>query len=193
MQLTALPAQASWRHRGLQCGYEVMFPTTLPSGIQLRGSTTAVESGSAWSVAYRIEADRRWQTRRVDASNSTMRGERRVSIHRAADGHWEVDGHPRADLDGCVDVDFESSSATNTLPVHRIRFAPGEPVQVPAAFVRAEDLRIERMEQEYTLTSADDAPLAFHYESSTFGVACELTFDTSGLLLLYPGLALRDR
>ena len=192
MQLTALPAQASWRHRGPQSGYEVLFPTALPSGIHLRGITTAVESGSAWSVAYQIEADRHGQTRQVEASNSTMSGERRVSIHRSAAGHWEVDGHPRPDLDGCVDVDFESSSATNTLPVHRIPFAPGERVQVPAAFVRAEDLRVERVEQEYTLTSAPDAPLAFHYESSTFDVACRLTFDTAGLLLLYPGLALRD-
>lgn len=36
-------------------------------------------------------------------------------------GGWR----PGPRLDGCFDVDLESSSMTNTLPVHRLGLAPG--------------------------------------------------------------------
>jgi hypothetical protein len=39
----------------------------------------------------------------------------------------------------------------------------------------------------------DDRGHVFHYESATFDFECELTFDASGLVLDYPGIAIRDR
>jgi hypothetical protein len=33
----------------------------------------------------------------------------------------------------------------------------------------------------------------FHYESSTFGFACDLDVDSDGLIVDYPGIARRDR
>jgi hypothetical protein len=36
-----------------------------------------------------------------------------------------VDGRAAAHLDGCLDVDLESSALTNTLPVHRLGWPRG--------------------------------------------------------------------
>jgi hypothetical protein len=191
MQLKDLPRLASWQHTDVRAGYEVLFSDAGGAGFRLRGATTAVEAGAGWSVAYRVDLDRRWNTKRVEAITTTVTGERRVSLSRA-NGRWRVDGRDRPDLDGCIDVDFESSSVTNTIPVHRVRFAPGEPVSVPAAFVRAGDLRVHRMEQRYTLTGATAEDLTFDYESTTFDFACQLRFDVAGLILDYPGIAVRD-
>jgi hypothetical protein len=145
-----------------------------------------------WSVSYRILLAEDWSTRSVTATSSTADGDRRVVLARGADGGWSVNGLPRPDLHGCVDADLESSAVTNTLPVHRMEFEQGTPVPVPTAFVRADDLRVERLDQTYTLLDAGHDGLLFHYESPTFAFECDLTFDGTGLILTYPGIATRD-
>jgi uncharacterized protein len=190
MRLDAPPPSASWRHDGVRAGFEVVFIGA--ADFRLRGHTSAREASSLWSVSYRIDLADDWSTRRVEATSSTPGGERRTALLRMPDDRWTVDGLPRPDLNGCVDVDFESSSVTNTLPVHRIEFRQGETVQVPAAFVRAEDLGVERINQTYTLTSRSRHELRFRYTSETFGFECELTYDAAGLILTYPGIATRD-
>jgi hypothetical protein len=94
MEATDLPRLAAWRHRAVRAGYEVLFTDAGPGGYRLRGATTAVESGAGWSVTYRIELDRQWRTRRVDAVATTSAGERHVSL-RAVPGRWLVDGRRR--------------------------------------------------------------------------------------------------
>lgn len=64
---------------------------------------------------------------------------------------FEIDGVVRPDLDGCLDVDFESSAVANTLPIHRLPFVVGATYDVPAAFVQADDLGVIRLEQRHTL------------------------------------------
>lgn len=109
------------------------------------------------------------------------------------DGRWTVNGTERPDLDGCADVDFESSVVTNTLAVHRIDLASTTPVRVPAAFVRADDLRVERLEQTYLCTSRTEDRIVFDYTSATFDLAFELVFDASGLVTDYPGIGARHQ
>ncbi|MEU4191195.1 putative glycolipid-binding domain-containing protein [Kribbella sp. NPDC026611] len=192
MDLGDLPADASWRHVGVRTGYEVLFVDRVGDGVRLRGSTAAREGDASWYVGFEVEVDARWQTRRVRAVNATAAGNGEVVLERDPRGRWTVDGVPRPELDGCADVDFESSAVTNTLPVHRLPFTVGETVAASAAFVRADDLSVERLEQRYTLLKMDDDGPVFHYESPTFDFECELRFDPSGLVRTYPGIAVRD-
>ncbi|MFC6159893.1 putative glycolipid-binding domain-containing protein [Kribbella jiaozuonensis] len=188
MQLKSMPRAASWTHVDVRVGFEVLFV----DGHRLRGRTSAREGESTWYVGYEIDVDDEWQTRTVRATNSTATGEREVVLERSTSG-WIVGGVARPDLDGCDDVDFESSAVTNTLPIHRQPFVLGETFEVPAAFVQADDLSVIRLEQRYTLLRSDEDRHVFHYESSTFDFVCELVYDASGLVLDYPGIAVRDR
>jgi hypothetical protein len=192
MKLTTLPGGASWNHTGARSGFEVVFFTVLSAGHHLSGHTTAHESSALWSVGYDVSVDRSWTTVAVQASSLTNTGRSEVTLARDDAGRWTVNGEPRPELDGCVDVDFESSAVTNTLPVHRLDFIEGLGVDVPAAFVRAEDLRVERLEQRYTLIDAGPDLMVFLYESPTFEFTCDLRYDSSGLVLEYPGIAIRD-
>lgn len=80
---------------------------------------------------------------------------------------------------------------TNALPLHRLDLTVGRGVDVPAVFFRADDLRVERLEQRYTLAEATPDRLLFHYESATFGFACDLLYDSGGIVVEYPGIATR--
>ena len=156
----------------------------------MSGQTTAKEN-SMWSVGYEIEVDTGWRAKAVRAHNVTCAGRKELRLERSRSG-GTVNGRHRPELSDCKDVDFESSAVTNTVPIHRIEFVVGVPVDVPAVFVRAEDLRVERLEQQYTLTEVTGEGLAFHYSSSTFEFNCELQFDAAGLIVDYPGIAARD-
>jgi hypothetical protein len=189
MELRPLPAASSWTHAGARVGFEVLFA----EAGRLRGRTSAREGTSTWYVGYEIAVGADWTTRSVIAANSTITGDHEVVLTRSPDDRWSVNGVLRPELDGCRDVDFESSAVTNTLPVHRLPFDPGMTVDVPAAFVHAADLTVTRLEQRYTLLRSDEHRHVFHYESATFDFECQLTFDAAGLVLDYPGIAARDR
>jgi hypothetical protein len=172
-----LPAQAAWRHLDARTGTEVLL---CAPGL-LRGHCTAVEDGVPWSVGYTVEVNPAWRT--VRATVTSLTGS---TVLELVDGSWRVDGVDRPDLVGCLDVDLESSAATNTLPVHRLELPDGVEVRAPAAYVRA-DLRVERLEQTYRRTG----PTTFAYASPAFGFAATLAYDEAGLVLDYPGIATR--
>lgn len=195
--LAPLPRFAGFVHTGVRAGYETVWfrdrsQGASGAGVVLEGGAAAVEDDAAWSVQYRIHVDDRWRTTAVDAVSITDAGSHRVraEVH---EGRWWVDGARRRDLDGCVDVDLEASLATNTLALHRLDLSSPTAVDVPAAFVRADDLRVERLEQRYRCTARDHELIAVAYDSSTFGVALTLTFDGAGLVVDYPGLGHRHR
>jgi len=192
MRLTKLPAEASWTHTGARAGFEVAFFTELSVGHRLTGHTTARESSALWSVGYDVTVDDSWKTVEVHASNLVDAKEGELALTRDSAGRWTVNGELRPELDGCLDVDFESSAVTNTLPLHHLDFIEGVGVDVPAAFVRADDLRVERLEQRYTLIEARAEQILFHYESSTFDFSCDLRYDSAGFLVEYPGIATRE-
>ena len=93
---------------------------------------------------------------------------------------------PAPHLDGLVDVDLEASACTNTLPVHRLLMPVGELVVASAVYVQASDLTVRRLDQTYR--RLDDH--RFDYASEG-GFHAELTYDASGLVLDYPGIASR--
>ncbi|PSL37326.1 hypothetical protein CLV49_0933 [Labedella gwakjiensis] len=192
MRLTPPPDGASWTHVGARAGFEVAFFDDVRDGHRLTGHTTANESLARWSVGYDVTVDHSWTTVSAHASTLTAQGRRELTLTRSPEGRWDADGEPRPDLDGCLDVDFESSAVTNTLPLHRLEFVEGVGIDVPAAFVRADDLRVERLEQRYTLLDNSPDSLLFHYESSTFAFSCELRYDRAGLVVEYPGIAIRQ-
>jgi uncharacterized protein len=67
----------------------------------------------------------------------------------------------------------------------------GQSVEAPAAYVRALDLRVERLEQTYMRLDDDGDRQRYQYRSPAFGFEAQLVYDASGLVLDYPGVASR--
>ena len=192
MAFGQLPAFAAWRHRGSRDGFEVVFLGTDPRGRRLEGHSTGVEAGQAWATEYSITVDADWVTRRGRVRAQSAGGSREVLLERSGPGEWLVDGAPAPHLDGCVDVDLESSVVTNALPVHRLRLEVGDDADVPAAYVRAFDLRVERLDQRYLRLDDEDGQQRYAYAAPRFDYTGTLAYDSSGLLLDYPGIAVRS-
>ena len=185
------PPAATWLHREARTGFEVVYFTDSRDGHRVVGYTTADEDDHAWMVGYEIDVTADWVTRSARITNRTVSGARTTVLEADDDGHWLVDGSTAPHLDGCLDVDLESSAMTNAFPVHRMALSVGESSTAPAAYVRALDLSVGRLEQTYARLPDGGTRQRYDYESPGFDFACELTYDESGLVLTYPGIAVR--
>lgn len=191
MGFAEFPTEAAWRHREAREGFETAWFRCHADGCRIEGATTAVEDGRSWTVTYRIAVDREGRTRRAEVDSRSAAGVRRVVLEADARGGWRVDGQAAPDLDGCLDVDLEASALTNALPVRRLGLAVGDRADAPAAYVRAEDATVARLEQTYRRLPDEPSGPTYDYEAPLFDFACQLAYDHSGLTLDYPGIAVR--
>ena len=178
-----LPAFAAWRFVDAVDGFEVVYAR--PG--RLRGHTSAVEDGQAYAVRYEVALDDRWRTREARVASDTVTGPRETVLISDGEGHWTVDGEPAPQLDGLIDVDLEASACTNTLPIHRLALPDGEAVPASAVYVRALDLSVTRLEQTYRRTGNR----TFDYSADGGAFRAVLEYDDAGLIVDYPGIAVR--
>jgi hypothetical protein len=183
---------AAWRHRDAADGFEVLFVAAGPDGgRRLTGHVAAVEDGVARAVDYEIAVDAAWRTRGARIRTRTPRGTTDITVEGDGEGRWRVDGAPAPALDGCLDVDLEASACTNAFPVRRLGLPVGGAAEAPAAYVRAPDLRVQRLEQRYQRLDDDGDRHRYAYASPAFGFEAVLSFDVLGFVVDYPGIAVR--
>ena len=125
MSFRKLPGTAAWRHGDGREGFEVVSITVSDASYRLDGHTAAVEAGQAWVVRYVISLDEEWITKGARVWGWSSTGHRERWVESDGSGRWHVNGTPAPEYDGCIDVDLESSSVTNTIPVHRLDLAVG--------------------------------------------------------------------
>jgi uncharacterized protein len=191
MDFARLPATAAWQHREARTGFEVAYFQPAGEGCRIEGQTAAIEDGRTWAVGYTIDLDGTGATRSARIRSRSAVGSSSALLEADGAGRWLLDGVPVPHLDGCLDVDLESSAMTNALPVRRMCLAPGASAAAPAAYVRAVGLAVERLEQTYRRASDEAARQRYDYAAPAFDFTCSLSYDESGLVLDYPGIAVR--
>ncbi|MEU8132975.1 putative glycolipid-binding domain-containing protein [Streptodolium elevatio] len=194
MGFAEFPGDAGWRHVDARDGFEAAwFRGESGGGRRIDGTAVAVEDGLSWAVRYRILLGPTGRTLRAEVESRSVGGRLTVVLEADGEGSWLVDGAAAPELDGCLDVDLEASALTNAFPVRRLGLAVGERASAPAAYVRAADATVGRLEQTYLRVEDEAAGPAYDYEAPAFDFACRLRYDASGLALDYPGIAVRVR
>jgi hypothetical protein len=191
LAVVELPAAAAARHLGLREGFETLFVRRDGESTRLEGHVAAVADERAWALRYLIRLDGRGVTREAEVAVASEAGDRSVTILGDGSGQWSVDGRPRPELDGCLDVDLEASAFTNAFPIRRLGLDEGEEAEAPAAWVRAPHLAVERLEQRYRRVASPADRLSFDYAAPELAFGARLSCDPGGLTLEYEGLATR--
>jgi hypothetical protein len=140
-------------------------------GTQFDGTAVLPIGEEPGHIEWAAHTDAGGRTQSAHADITTAAGTRRLELAAGAERRWRVDGAPVGALDGCDDVDFGWTPATNTLPIRRLGLAPGASATIRAAWVRFPELDVVLSEQMYTRL-ADDR---WRYASGSF--EAELTVD----------------
>jgi len=112
MSFRAPPKAAAWQHQDARTGFEVACFQSLDDGYRIDGYTTAIEDGQTWAVNYTITLGATWTTRGAQITGRSASGSRQILLEADGAGRWLVDGEVASYLNGCLDVDLESSAMT---------------------------------------------------------------------------------
>lgn len=180
-----LPHESRMRWRRLDVpGREEARIQQTAEGWRLSGELEVDETEVHAQLAYVIDCDRSWRTRRATVTGSAA--ERAVRFVLAADGngHWKLDGAPLPAVDGALDVDLGFTPATNLLQLRRIALREGEGKDVPVAWLNVGDGTLSLLRQRYERRTAR----TYWYEAPRFEYAAMLDVDDTGFPKRYPDL-----
>ena len=168
------------------------------SGLKAEGTSVTVGYATAWS----LDATDAWCTLTVDISAHGAGWMRSLALTRDQNNHWAAvtqmqgdAGLPPAGLaepgsiDGALDCDIGLCPVTNTMPIRRLRLLTGNVPETPLvmAWIEIPSLRVIRSDQVY----ASSTPGLVRYRGAGGDDQVELTVDSDGIVIGYPGLATR--
>lgn len=182
---------AAWRRLDVADGLGLGLLLEEVASFRVEGRETIVDGSTAWSIAFGIELDRRWLTRRATLDLLSASG----ALHRAlatdGEGHWLVDGKARPDLDGCLDMDVVSTPLTNTFPIRRLGLSATESREIDVAWVDVPSLEVSRERQRYTRLAPLEGVDRWGFVALGSGGHYLLTVDAEGLVIDYERFARR--
>src|SRR5262245_19925998 len=153
--------------------------TLRDGGLSMVGTVLGAEAGAPVRIEYRVFADATGVTTAAHVRDLRGFETRTIALERDAKGNWTVDGNTVRALKGCTDVDLGCSPSTNTLPIRRLRLAPGKSATIKAAWITFPELAVVKASQTYTRIDE----FTWRYASGTF--ESELTVDDDGIVAAY--------
>jgi uncharacterized protein len=159
------------------------------------------EGTEAYSAAYALATDEAGVVQRLTVRTIRALGEQSVSLTRSEEGIWLVDrvgpgaATVRTNFGGALDVDLAFSPLFNALPVrrlglHRAAAQYNSSIQHELAVVSVSlpGLEVGCVRQTYRTVAVGETTVV-GFATDVF--LAELTVDTDGMVLDYPGLAVR--
>jgi hypothetical protein len=155
----------------------------IDGGWLLRGAAAFEHEDGAAAVAYQVEVDARWRTKRGIVSGFLGAQTVQVEILRD-DAGWRLNGAAVEGLDHLVDLDFGFTPATNVLQLSRIALKPGQSAEVPVAWFDLDRASLVELPQSYERCSET----SYWYEALTVPYRALLEIAPNGFVQSYPGL-----
>lgn len=172
----------SIRWRSLQHGgLEQLVVNSWDNVIVARSTVVGHAGKTPFGLFYQVNLDGDWQTQllQVQRTDGII-----ITLSTDGAGNWSDSHGDRPDLAGCIDIDFEVTPFTNTLPIRRAPLAIGESRRFRMAYVPADTL--EPFPDEQVYTRLDDTRYRFEEADGSF--TAELDVDADGFVIHYPPL-----
>jgi uncharacterized protein len=167
-------------------GMEYLSLREVEDGFGIDSVVIAVQPEGAFRLDYRIQCDLGFAVRDVQLTLSNSQ-----SLHLSSDGHgnwFDENRRLLPDLKGCIDVDILSTPFTNTLPIKRLAWTPGQTETLYMVYFTIPDMTIHADEQRYTCVERTPEGGVFRFEQVATSFTVLLPVDADGLVLDYPGL-----
>jgi hypothetical protein len=151
---------------------------------QLGGTAVFTHEGHPTRLEYQIVCDAGWRTLHARITGWFGGEPVRVELLYDSRQRWIINGQESPAVAGCLDLDFDFSPATNTIPIRRLALAPGARADVKAAWLRFPGFTLEPLLHSFRRTGER----SYHYEAHGGGFASDLEVSDAGFVLRYPPL-----
>ncbi|CAD5248378.1 Transcriptional regulator [Bosea sp. 62] len=162
-------------------GLEHLTLRAQADGFRADAALVGEREGRRFGASYRIDCAADFTVRSFEIATTDGRG---LAMMRR-DGAWHDGerGHLPA-FDACVDIDLSATPFTNTLPIRRCSWQPGQQRRIAMFFVPFDSFEPFVTEQIYTCLE----PRLFRFETADGSFTAELPVDEDGLVMDYPCL-----
>ena len=152
-------------------------------GWLLRGAAAFDHKSGSAAVAYQVEVDASWKTKRGIVSG--FLGDKAITHEiRRDDAGWRLNGLLVAGLEHLVDLDYGFTPATNVLQLSRIALEPGQRAEVPVVWFDLDSVALIELPQSYERRTET----SYWYEAPTVPYRALLEIASNGFVQSYPGL-----
>jgi hypothetical protein len=163
-------------------GLELLHLVRTDDGIEV--TSDLVHAGEdPFGLRYAWSLDAGWRTRSLQLSVRRNGRDKTCHVARTGPAAWSIDGQPRADLNGCVELDVSATPFCNPLAVRHLGQKTGE---LTVAFVDLPELSIVPSLQRYEAMGSNQ--WRYIDLGAAKGFTAVLTFDEEGLVQHYEGL-----
>ena len=159
--------------------------------IRVEGHEVIVDAGVSWVVAFEVQLDEGWQSRRAEVVVHGDHGSRELVLESDGNGNWQVNGSPAPELRGCLDVDIAATPSTNTFVIRRLGLPVGRIGEVRVVWVSIPALEVAAVEQSYTHLEPRNGIDRYEYRSRGSIDGWVIEVDEDGVALDYEGFARR--
>jgi hypothetical protein len=151
-----------------------------------------------YRLSYSLITGENYETHLLRVRTTGAGWQRTLDLRRDDDGTWRSEAASEGDLDapypggdvsgftGQFDCDLGLSPMTNTPPVLRNGLLGGGELEIAPPWVSVPDLSIHASPQRYTHVRRAGGVSVVRFESE--GFAADITFDSDGLVIDYPGI-----
>jgi hypothetical protein len=164
-------------------GRDAALLESTEGGWLLRGAAAFDHDGGSATVAYQVEVDARWRTKRGLISG--FLGDQTIQHEIQRDGAgWRLNGLRVEGLEHLVDLDYGFTPATNVLQLSRLALKLGQQAEVPAAWFDLDSASLVELPQTYERRSET----SYWYEAPTVPYRALLEIAPNAFVQSYPDL-----
>jgi uncharacterized protein len=173
---------AAWRRLDRPgCDAALLRPSG--GGWLLKGAAAFDHDAGSVAVAYQVEVDARWETKRGVISGFLGDQTVQYEIRRDSAG-WRLNGLRVEGLEHLSDLDYGFTPATNVLQLSRIALTPGQSEEVPVVWFDLDSASLTELPQRYERRGE----ASYWYEAPTVPYQNLLEIALNGFVRSYPEL-----
>ena len=165
-------------------GHDACRLESVGEGWRLDGAAVFWQEGSPARLTYRVACGADWRTRVGVVRGWVGAQSVEAVVRRTSKGGWSLNGTDVPHLDGCDDLDFGFTPATNLLQLRRVALDIGQGSDVPVAWLDVPAGGLSVLHQRYERRTSG----TYWYEAPRFDYTAVLEIDAAGFARHYPGL-----
>ena len=152
--------------------------------IEAESVITGKWEDKAYSVNYKIQTNRNWETIFFEINSEINGHTKSISYSGDGNGNWNKNGQPVIQFTGCTNIDISVTPFTNTLPINRLQLIQNKQADIRVLYIDVLEQIEKAVSQKYTRLS----PLAYQYENIPNDFEAIISVDQQGLVTDYPNL-----
>lgn len=165
-------------------GHDACRIAAVDAGWHIAGSAEFLHNGTPTHLSYSLSGDSDWRTRHGRVRGFVGSHDVDITIERASNGSWIVDGVAVTGLKHCLHLDFGFTPATNFTQLRQLALKDGEAADLPVAWLDVPPAALQIVDQRYERRGQS----TYWYEAPRFAYAALLELTPAGVIRLYPGL-----